>query len=293
VTSFRGHRLAARMLLRTYSQRAALILGLLVSGGGAWGWHTHRIGDIGGSLAVGVGSSILAAAIVAFLSPVNEAGFRRFVSLGIDDVFSSRRAINDRDWVDWVSKAKKDCVLLGIAHGNWCTDKRFAPALQDRLEQGVEFRILFLNPTTTFAADRTSEEKGKRNTADVIRDSIKTMWKIRQGLKPGVQHRLHLYVYAGTPSCGLTWVDEFMVVTHYLARVPNVACPALMVRPPEHGVENCLYETYAENLEKIVKEASIRIDDTNIGDFLPLKTDSIGVSPGEGSITPSLTDGGV
>ena len=239
------------MFLRTYSQRVALTLGIVVTGAGAWGWHHGSIGAVGGSLTVGVGSSILAAAIVASLSPVNEAGFRRFISLGIDDVWSSRRVINERDWVDWVGKATNRCVLFGIAHGNWCTDKRFAPTLQDRLEEGVEFQVLFLNPNTTFADDRAGEEKGKRNTTEAIRDSIEFMWELRQKLEPGVQPRLQLYVYDGTPSCGLTWVigkDEFMVVTHYLARVPNADCPAFMVRRPPGGTERCLYDIYAENL---------------------------------------------
>jgi hypothetical protein len=263
------------MFLRTYSQRAALVLGAAMSGGGAWAWHSHRTGDIGGSLAVGVGSSILAAAIVAFLSPVNEAGFRKFISLGIDDVWSSRRGINDRDWVDWVNRATNRCVLLGIAHGNWCTDKRFVPTLKDRLEEGVEFQILFLNPNTTFAEDRAQEDKGKRTTTDRIRESIQFMWEIRQKLDPGVRPRLQLYVYKGTPSCGLTWIvgkDEFMVVTHYLARVPNPDSPAFTVRRPEGGTERCLYDIYAENLDKIIKEASIRLDDGNVEELLPRKT---------------------
>jgi hypothetical protein len=262
------------MFLRTYSQRVALALGIVVTGVGAWAWHHGSIGAVGGSLTVGVGSSILAAAIVASLSPVNEAGFRRFISLGIDDVWSSRRVINERDWVDWVSRATNRCVLLGIAHGNWCTDKRFTPALRDRLEEGVEFQVLFLNPNTTFADDRAQEDKGKRITTDRIKESIEFMWQFRQKLDPGVQPRFQLFVYKGTPSCGLTWVmgsDEFMVVTHYLARVPNPECPAFIVRRPPGGTERCLYDIYAENLHKIINEASIRIDEANIEEFLPQK----------------------
>jgi hypothetical protein len=278
------------MFLRTHSQRAALLLGALVTAVGAWAWYHGRIGAIGGSLSIGVGSSILAAAIVAFLSPVNEAGFRKFISLGLEDAWSSRRAINDRDWVDWVSKAKTSCVLLGIAHGNWCTDKRFSDAVKDRLEQGVEFKILFLNPNTKFAQGRALEEKGKRDdTIDVIKTSIETIWEIRQNLAAGLQPRLLIYVYDGTPSCGLTWIDEFMVVTHYLARVPNAECPALVVRRPQGGVERCLYDTYAENLSKIINEASIRVGNTNIKEFLPQK--SHGASPsapsGQQSVPPN------
>lgn len=247
-----------------------------MSGGGAWAWYSHRTDDIVGSLTVGVGSSILAAAIVAFLSPVNEAGFRKFISLGIDDVWSSRRAIDDRDWVDWMNRATNRCVLLGIAHGNWCTDKRFGFALKDRLEEGVEFQILFLDPKSTFAEDRGKEDKGKQDTRDRIRESIHFMWNIRQKLDPGIRPRLELYIYEGTPSCGLTWVmgrDEFMVVTHYLARVPNPDCPAFTVRRPEGGTKPCLYDIYAENLDKIIKEAGTRLDDENIEDFLPQKTE--------------------
>jgi len=267
------------MFLRTNSQKAALIIGVLVTGVGGLSWHYGRIGSVGGSLTIGVGSSILAAGIVAFLSPINEAGFRKFISLGFDDAWSSRRAVDERDWVDWVRKAKTFCVLLGIAHGNWCMDKGFPDAIRDRLEQGVEFKILFLNPNTKFAELRAREERGKRNdTIDVIRRSIETVWKIRESQAAGLQPRLLIYAYDGTPSCGLTWIDEFMVVTHYLARVPNSECPALVVRRPQGAVERCLYDTYAENLKKIINEASIRIDDTNIKEFLPQGSQGEGAS---------------
>jgi hypothetical protein len=64
-----------------------------------------------------------------------------------------------------------------------------------------------------------------------------------------------------------------MVVTHYLARVPNVECPALLVRRPKGGIERCLYDSYAGNVHNIITDASIRIDEANINEFLPKTAD--------------------
>jgi hypothetical protein len=43
-----------------------------------------------------------------------------------------------------------------------------------------------------------------------------------------------------------------------------------MARRPQRGAERCLYDTYAENLTKIINEASILIDETNINEFRPV-----------------------
>jgi hypothetical protein len=271
-----------RTRLRSRSQPIVLIIGLVVVVAGAWAWGKGWLGPIRGSLAVGVGASILAAAVVAYLSPANEAGYRKFISFGIVDMWSNRRAI--KDWVNWMETARETCVLLGIAHGGWCDDARFAPALKERLRHGVTFRVLFLDPNSKVAEIRASEEKN-RNTQSKIRESIEKMWQIREQLTAAQKGQLRIFVYDATASCGLTWVDQQMLVTHYLAGLPDETSPALLLIRPEVGMERSLYDVYADNLEKIVQRGRF-IDENNIEEFLPPSSGA----PGPMAHAPSPAD---
>ncbi len=226
--SWRGRWLAASIRLRMHSQLVGFVIGLVLAAVSALLWYRAIIGPIVGSLLVGVGAAVIAAAIFAYLSPFNEPAFREFLSLGIGGVWSSRQAINETYWVDRLHGAEAKCTLLGIAHGKWCTDERFHPTLRERLNHGLMFRMLFLNPESTAAELRATEEKRQKNgrdTRDAIRQSIKTMWEFRQSLEAGPRDRLQLYVYSATPSCGLMWIDQTMIVTHYLPGQPDVTSP--------------------------------------------------------------------
>jgi len=249
------------------------------------GWF----GPIRGSLIVGVGSSILAAAIVACLSPANEAGYRKFVSFGIVDMWSSRNAI--KDWVEWMETARETCVLFGVAHRGWCQDKRFEPALKERLKHGVAFRILFLDPCCKAAEVRAREEEGTRNTQEKIRKSIEDMWRIRESLAESQKPQLRIIVYNATPSCGLTWVDQQMLVTHYLAGLPDETSPALLLTRPQVGMERSLYDVYADNLEKIIEKKCRFVDENNVSEFLPQKPPEVDSGGGVAQTEPMPAEG--
>jgi len=252
-----------------HSQMAGFLFGLLFGGTAAWMWHRKSIDEIWGSFLVGVGAAIIAGAIFSYLSPFNEPAFRRFLSLSIDYVWPSRGVIEENYWVDQLHAADEKCVLLGIAHGGWCNDKRFTPTLHERLNHGLLFKMYFLDPTSTAAGLRSEEEKRQRKGRDTkteIRKSIGKMWAFRQTLDSGLRDRLLLYVYTATPSCGLTWIDRTMLVTHYLAGLPDVTSPALLLTPPEGGIEGSLYSTYARNLEEIDKTSTL-INDENAHQF--------------------------
>lgn len=272
-----------RTRLRSRSQPIALFLGLALAAAGAFAWYKSWFGPIRGSVAVGVGASILAAAIVAYLSPANEAGYRKFISFGIIDMWSSRHAL--KDWVDWMQTARENCILFGIAHGGWCRDRRFAPALRELLDHGVTFRVLFLNPNCGAAEIRAREEQHTRETQRKIRESIRDMWKIRESLTTSQKEQLRLFVYDATPSCGLTWIDQRMLVTHYLAGLPDETSPALLLTRPQVGMERSLYDVYADNLDKI-QRMSTQVDEDNIQEFLPRQAE---VAPGAPTGRPDGT----
>jgi hypothetical protein len=266
--SFRNWLRNFTLFLRRHSWSVSLLLGLVVAVGGAFLWHKDYIGVIRGSLLIGIGSSAIAAGIVAFLSPFYEAAYRKFVSLGIEKVWPSREAVKKTDWVDMVNAAKDTCTLLGIAHGGWLKDDRFLPALKDRLKRGVKVKILFLDPNCASAKLRKREEGDRRDTEAEIRKSIKTIWEFQRDLQPSVKERLRIYVYDATPSCGLTWIDDYMIITHYLAGLPDVTSPAIRVQPAQIGTGG-LYDVYAENVENMEQRHTTELDDRNIKRFLP------------------------
>lgn len=270
-SSFRNAYERAKSLVRRYSQATTFVVGFAIAIVFAFLWYKNKVGPIVGSLFIGIGSSLIAATIVAYLSPFSEFAFRRFISLGIDNVWPSREIVPPRQWVEWIRQARNTCTLLGVAHGNWCKDGGFEPALRDRLENAVWVKILFLNPNGSAAELRAREEsqgKHHRATQDVIRESIKRVWEIRESLKPGVKERLRLYVYDATPSCGLTWIDDQMIVTHYLAGSVDLTSPAVLLTPAKIGAGG-LFDVYAKNVDIIETEWSTELDERNIDQFLP------------------------
>lgn len=262
----------------------AALIGLLFTVGGAVaGYESHPFWM--GALA-GIGTSLIAAAVVTALNPVNQESYQKFLSLGpnglepyqrflalgIKEIYPYRSSIPDDQWCRWLGIAREKVTLIGIALQKWCGDKDFPSTVRDRLQNGVEVKVLFLDPTTPVAAKRTEEEQREsgRNTEQMIRGSIQFMWKLRQGLDGESKPRFKLYVYNGTPSSGVTWIDSFMIATHYLSGCANVTSPALMLTPCQgpSGLDD-LYSIYKDNAQKLEKYAATPITEENVAGYLP------------------------
>lgn len=238
------------------------LIGLLLAVGGVEaGYHAHPYWL---TLMVGVGTSLLAASLVAFLSPANDEMYQKFLALGIRDMWPSRRDVPPGNWTDWLGRASKHCTLLGVAHGEWRNDERFEPALRQCLvREEVQVHIFFLDPNGGLAAARAREEQ--RDTPATIRNSIRIIWTLRPRLGPGSE-RLHLYVYDSTPSSGATWIDDFMIVTHYLAGYPNRTSPAFRVQ--DLG-QDSLFGVFKMNIEKIrEKPSTVEITEENVARYI-------------------------
>src|SRR5207245_8004101 len=78
VISWSGRWHAAKLRLRMHSQFAGFIVGLVLAVVSSWLWYHATIGPILGSLLVGVGAAVIAAAIFAYLTPFNEPAIRKF-----------------------------------------------------------------------------------------------------------------------------------------------------------------------------------------------------------------------
>jgi len=246
------------------------VIGLFLAAVGAVGWRLCWFDGILGSLLIGIGSSAVAAALVAYFSPLNEEIYEKFLSLGIQDVYSSRSRVPNARWVEWLSQATRNCTLLGIAHGNWCRDPDFPSALENRLRNKVQVKIFFLDPTSPVAEARAREDK-PRDTIRTIRESIKFVWDLRNRIgetEPDLIGRLRLYVYDATPSSGVTWIDEFMLVTHYLGAFANLTSPAFLIQPVrvDSGSRD-LFSVYAENVRNIEEQRSTEITEGNVEEY--------------------------
>jgi hypothetical protein len=161
-----------------------------------------------------------------------EEAYQRFLRVGVTNFYANRKQVPNDDWVNWLKHAQHRCILLGQAHGEWCLDPGFRPALIDRLRNRVQIEMFFLKPDGLAARLRHAEDStGLRNTKLRIQRSLREVWEIRNSLEPSLRGHLKLYVYDATPSLGATWIDDFMVVTHYLASRTNLTSPALVVEP--------------------------------------------------------------
>ncbi len=258
-----------RLILNRYRLRVIFFVGAFADSIGVILALLHPPHIYSSGILLSVGSSIAAAAIVAYLSPVNEEAYQKFLSLGIEDVYTSRSDVENRQWVKWLRQAKRRCVLLGIAHGNWRRDADFEGALLERLSNKVEVKIFLLNPNGPAAALRAKEDTG-RNTKLEIQTSIRILWQMRERFPNNVKPLLKLYVYEATPSLGVTWIDDFMIATHYLAGSMNVTSPALLMEPGQLTRKpQDLYGTYANNVESIQNQFSTLITNENIQDYAP------------------------
>jgi hypothetical protein len=218
-----------------------------------------------GSALVGIGASMLAAMLVSFAGPDGEETYRKFLQLGVTDFYPNRNMVPNESWVDWLEGAQRRCVLLGQAHGEWIRDDRFEPALVGRLISGVQVEIFFLDPTTEAAEVRQKEDYQKLKTQTRIRDSIKALWEIRSRLDNAAKERLCIFTYAATPSLGVTWIDDWMLVTHYLAGFNNLTAPALRVESSPKP--RSPYAVYAKNVDRIREKFSERVTDENVGKY--------------------------
>lgn len=251
---------------RQNSQTIILLAGLVIVLGGIifaiWP-HPHYYTA---NVLISVGSSMMAAAITSWFSPLNDEVFQRFAKSGIHDFYPSRRDVENRKWCDWLRHARERCTLIGIAHYEWSRDEEFEPALTQALRNKVLVKVFFLNPNSGMAQLRAREDT-RRDTLQIIKTTINTMWEIRERLDPEIRGNFQLFVYDATPT-GTTWIDELMVVTHYLPSFANLTSPALLLVPGRGSDgSRSSYAVYAENARQIELQKSTRIDEGNIDDF--------------------------
>jgi hypothetical protein len=218
-----------------------------------------------GPALVGIGTSMLATMLVSFAGPDGDETYRAFLQLGVREFYANRSKVPNDSWVDWLESAQRTCLLLGQAHGEWIRDDRFESALVGRLVAGIQIQILFLDPTTEAAETREKEDRQNKELKARIKESIGKLWKIRERLPEAARARLSVYAYTATPSLGVTWIDDWMLVTHYLAGFNNLTSPALKVESSPNPTSP--YAIYAKNVDRIRDFHSEMVTQENIDNF--------------------------
>ena len=222
-------------------------------------------------LLIGVGTSLVAGAISAVLLSERQKS-TALLGSGIEQVWEDREHIAGDQWIGWLAGAKGICHILGVAASKWLTDPNFRTTLEGRLKNRVQVHFLLLSPRDDCqaAAVRAQEEQVfHRDTIAVIRETFAGMWQLKQGLDPTLRGRLHIWAYQATPSFGALWVNDVMVVTHYLPTQANLRCPAFLVR--ESDAPN-LFSVYRNSISAILENQArtVEITDENIADYLPI-----------------------
>lgn len=180
----------------------------------------------------GVGTSLIAAAVFARFALVSDELSDELMRLGVQDVFADRRkALRDEFWEKLIRGSRHHYFVLGVANNGYAGDQprrdRYKPAFLEAVRQRVEVTIIWLDPETDIARIRDAEEQ--RATRKDTVDSILWFWGLAQELNDSERARFKLLLHQDTPTCGVTWADDRVVVTNYLAGRLNLEAPGMIL----------------------------------------------------------------
>jgi hypothetical protein len=231
-----------------------------------------------GIILLGLATSLIAAVALALAAIEQEEFAQRILDLGVQSIFDNRnKDIDDDMWTDLLRRTKREFRVLGMANHGYLnspeakreTEEALKKAL-DRKKAEVEF--LWLDPEHQLAELREKEE-GKRGLRRDTCASIIFFWEIREQLTDEQKKRFSMRSYDAVPTCGLSWADDYMVVTHYLAGQLNLRAPGVVLRGSIPSYERLfarfrkdgastpnLAKRYTDNYQEIAEEWSTDID---------------------------------
>jgi len=207
---------------------AAAVLGLILA---AVVRPTSSLGAISG----GLSASILASLTVAAIALERNEFADGLYGLGIEQIFKNRKQdLPDELWTGLLRGARRHFRVLGMAsHGYLNSDparEETRLALDTALRRkDVVVEILWLDPTHELADLREREENSRGLRRDTC-DSIAFFWGLRANMPADRANRLRLREYRSIPTCGITWADDYLIVTHYLSGELNLTAPGLMLQ---------------------------------------------------------------
>jgi hypothetical protein len=245
----------------TRLQVVALGLGILLAIGGA----LIGLDSFWGPFLVGLGTAFIAPPVFAFLYVARDEWVKELSAQGVREVFPDRHTHfkEGREWPWWVKRAEHHVKILGVANHGWIrtepdkaeTAAAFVAALQ---RPAVQIQICWLNPEVDMSALREEEED--RSTRSDTVASIRWFMDFRESLGEEMKDRIDLREYDAVPTCGITWIDDVVIATHYMNGRMNKFSPGIVVdcRRPFRSEEEMppLARKYINNYEDIAKAQS-------------------------------------
>ncbi len=275
----------ARTILRKFQQRSKQVAALSVYFAALLGTaflllgaHT-RNGTVPNVLLLGVGGSLVASAAFVWITSERDTLGNDMLLVGLQRVFLDRsQAFTNDDWTDLLRYVRRSYRVLGVANHGYARKENAAEseeAIKGALARGVEVEVLWLDPTHDLSTEREREE-GKRGTREDTINSIAWFWDLKQSVRDESQRaKLTLKTYKMVPTCGITWVDNYFIVTHYLSTVPNRFAPGLVLTRDSSTLRTLLtfrvynvgqqlavkymahLETISEGAEEILTQAKV------------------------------------
>jgi hypothetical protein len=224
---------SARNIARRNTTLLAAAIGVAATAiGGSLG-----VASFWGVVCVGGGTALVTAAVYAWITSLREDFAETLTELGIDDVFADRHAyMRGGRWSELMRRARRHYRVLGTANHGYIrntptTEQTIADlrVLLSRKDLQIEF--LWLAPDSEMAGLRNDQEADRDTIADTAK-SIVWFWDFKRELKPVEQSRFSLKEYTDLPTCGLTWCDDEIIVSNYLAASLNLDSPGMILVNP-------------------------------------------------------------
>jgi hypothetical protein len=207
----------------------SLVIGIILVVVGAFLSSTASVASL---ILLTVGGALVATGIVAWLALPKEHLVAELARLGVTKVIVNRVELGDDYYADLLGACQSHYRALGTSHHRYFrvaqSEARFKSAFQHAANKGVRVEVIWLKPDCPLASQRANEE-GRATKRDAI-ISIGQFAEIREGLKGKAKANFTLREYEMTPSCGIVWADNVLVISNYLPAAANVFSPGLILR---------------------------------------------------------------
>jgi hypothetical protein len=128
-----------------------------------------------------------------------------------------------RAFIRQAADARRRIVILemwtDLLQGSY--QRPFLDALKDALEQGVEVRILLLDPDARAAEQRADDLLRRTNVVDNILDNLLVLHEFRQALSESFRKKIEIRVYSALPPVQMYRVDDQVLVSFYPANMTS------------------------------------------------------------------------
>ncbi len=188
-----------------------------------------------GTIILALSAPILASLVVAAIALERNEFADGLYGLGIEQIFKNRaQDLPDTLWTDLLSTSLRHFRVLGMANHGYLNSDSAREVTRNALlaalaRKKVTVEFLWLDPILDIA-DLREEEEGRRGLRRDTCDAIAFFWSFRKELAPDKANRLTLRKYKALPTCGITWADDNLIVTHYLSGELNLTAPGLMLQ---------------------------------------------------------------